>query len=160
MLVVIGVIGILASTTVAVFNRFNRQQNLGIAHKAIKNDLAQAKSYAVSHVIFRCKNPSDPGFIVGVDTAGVLVGYMFSPNVSGRNYSIQERCRRTSDNTVVTTYTVITKPLPTTIDFVAGSSNITFNPLAGGATNGRITITSSASTGNIDINVNPEGVIQ
>lgn len=145
MLVIIGVIGIIASTTVAVFTRFNRQQNLGIAHKAIKNDLAQAKSYALSQVVRNC-------------TAGVLIGYEMY-RVTTSTYNIREVCQPAlaSGNDRIWP---VDKPLPSNVTF-SNSFNIRFVVLSGGSpTGGSITLTSDGRSLPAIIVTNPEGVIQ
>jgi prepilin-type N-terminal cleavage/methylation domain-containing protein len=159
MLVVIGVIGIMATSTVAIFTRFNQQQNITIAQKNLKNDLAEAKSSALSHIVTRCN--TDPG-----NFPGVLIGYQVTFNVSARTYSLQEVCDLNSvagpDQTPLTP-AIKTKTLPNNINFVSApqtSAYIRFYALSGGSSGGIVTITNAASTGNLIINVTADGVIQ
>lgn len=159
LLVVMAIIGILATSTIAVFRRFNQQQNITIAGKNLKSDLAQAKAYASSHVVFHCKNQTDP--LGPGDIRGVLVGYRFIPDIPNRRYSLQELCRRYSDQ-VVQPITVNTKPLPNGIRFGSPTStSISFNVLSQGSSIGSLRIEDIATPSRfIDIRVNDEGVIQ
>lgn len=157
LLVVVAIIGILAASTVTVFTGFNRQQNIATAHKNIKNDLAQAKSYALSQVVYRCKNAADPTFVSGVDTAGALAGYSVVTDRTAGVYRIFEICK-VSQFSTVSSYLVKEKNLPSGVSFVDLSRTITFYSLSGGAS-APISIRISSGGNQMRISVNAQGVI-
>lgn len=162
LLVVMGIIGILSTTTVAVFSRFNQQQNITIASKNVRNDLAEAKANALSQVVVRCKEASEAG---PLDSPGILRGYQITFNHPlTRNYSLREVCElNTSPPGILTVLPTIikTKTLPTGVSFdTSTSAYIRFFSLTGGSTGGAVVLTSSSVTEPLGIEVSSEGVIQ
>lgn len=145
-LIVIGIIGIVATSTVAIFTRFNQQQAITIASKNIRNDLAEAKSYALSHVVINCET-------------GILVGYRLR-NLSNRTYTLQEICDLPPPGGTPDYLNVrfSAKELPPNVVF-DGNFTIDFNILQGGATVGSVRLRNE-SGGDETISITAEGVIQ
>lgn len=149
LLIVIAVVGIMAAGFSTVFTRFNQEQSLGIATDNLKNDLAQARSYAQSNVdVIKCSDPE-----AGI----ILVGYRLV-NIGSSEYQLQQICKNSAGE-LDPVNIGNPKKLPSGVT-ISGGFMIRFNILNGGITSGNIML----KKGNGDpikvVEVDSSGVIR
>lgn len=143
---VIAIVGILATSTMVVFKRFNQQQNITIAAKDMRTALAEAKANAASNVVRNCTS-----------SVGSLRGYRLF-QASATTYSLQEICLPNGTSTETFTNVRAAKSLPSGVSFSPSFTQIRFNVLTGASSGGSVSITSGGTP--IVISVSAQGVIQ
>ena len=148
-LVTIGLISIIVTSSYVVFTRFNRQQAISTAYENLKNTLNEAKSNASSQVVKDCTN--------------ILVGYQISFFTDPSRYSLYEICQvpGESPTAIIPPVKTITLPEGITLDYSRPQDFVRFLILSNNVLNsGRITLTNGNASQNKIIDVSPEGVIE
>lgn len=163
LIIVMGLVAFLATMGVVIFGDFNKRQNLNIANNNIQNTLAQAKSFALSHVVNSTSDTEDCD-TENTDPAlrEILVGYDVQFNTDD-TYVVREICLQSDGTTEVYTNVSKLQYLPPAIEFDQAhtDSNIRFFVLTGGA-GGTYRIQFRETEGDREraIQVTPEGVIR
>ena len=159
LLVVTAIIFIMVSISFAGYTKFNRQQQINIAYEDLRNNLADAKSSAISQAISdNCRTP------VSGNPNRVFNGYQVR-FISNTNYVIEEKC--TQGAAAIPNITNVKKevdlyPKGLTVSISPASPDyIRFKPLLGGAgVNITITLSNGTPSQNKIITVTNEGNIQ
>jgi prepilin-type N-terminal cleavage/methylation domain-containing protein len=144
LLIVIAVLGVIMTTSVITFSRFNNTQNLNIAYDDVRNALSEAKSNANSQVVIKC--------------TGELQAYEVVFDTANKRYSLREVCTVPIADPIVKTYT-----LPKgNISFrsIPASGYVRFNTLTGVSSGGRVVLTNGTPSQDKTITVEASGVIR
>jgi len=160
LLVAMGIVALLATSSVAIVGNFNRRQAINIAYDDVKNVLAQAKSYALSQVV------SDNCDVKNSDKnlRDQLVGYKvtFDTAKNPDEYSVSEVCQDSAGNPIII-QAIKTYKLPSDVSFNGTPGDVTFKVLTGGAllpgAVSSYTITISTTGQSKKIIINTSGVI-
>lgn len=133
LIIVMGLVAFLATMGISIFGNFNKRQNLNIANDNIHNSLAQAKSFALSHVVNSVSDSCDTNN-VDPSLRGVLIGYEFEV-LSSTSYTINEICQPSGGAPERFTPVINTLSLPPNVEFDSANTNtsIRFLVLTGGA---------------------------
>lgn len=146
-LLAMAVILIISGGSYVAFTKFNQSQTLNSTYENLRNTLNEAKSSALSQVIFKCND---------LET---LVGYQVKFNTLSipNTYSLQEVCQGVSGKA---TNEVKKTSLPTDVTVTSSSSPILFLVLSGKIQDSG-TVTVILSNGNQKtITITNTGVIQ
>jgi prepilin-type N-terminal cleavage/methylation domain-containing protein len=141
LMVVMVIVMILATMSFAGYSRFNQQQQINIVYENLKNDLAEAKSMAMSQAITKCQKET------GVTR--IFLGYQiqFMPpgnNPKKKSYRLEEVCDQGVGDHFNTGTKIKTIELPTTVWLSIDSSDptdpsyIRFKSLTGGVDAGAV----------------------
>ncbi len=145
LLLVIAIIGLFASASFIVFNKFSAQQGINVAYDEVRNTLAEAKSNALSQVVIACQStpPAQPRILIGYEV-------VFSPATD--DYSIYEICKIGNASPARLPSPIKTIPLPSGIDFVGTPSPIRFLSGSGGVQSaGFVRLTNTTREKRIDV---------